>query len=238
MGCEVKKIPEIEYTEVICSIENDAITDPSKVYYDFSGGLQEEKYTAPSYTGDFILSKDRNPVLIHSLPSGTPGELTDFPGPAGPVFEGFKETEKAPKFDHSVQKLKDVSWKLTFENATLNYAAILLRFGGTVSWETIFGGLEPSPYEGFILPNGDMCMNILNPEFPLNLSSTKGKFIFTSGTSLWYNIIGWEISERCDLGCKKCQPREKIGGEWMFFDLLMAHTPILLEHTENGNIKV
>jgi hypothetical protein len=51
-------------------------------------------------------------------------------------------------------------------------------------------------------------------------------------------MIGWEISERCDLGCQKCKPGEMYADEWMFINLFMGQTPIRLEEGENGNIQV
>ena len=40
MGCEVKIFSEIEYTEAICFIKNDAITDPLKMFHDFSANIE------------------------------------------------------------------------------------------------------------------------------------------------------------------------------------------------------
>jgi hypothetical protein len=160
------------------------------------------------------------------------------PGPDGQDFWGFEKIEKNSEDNISNLKSTDVSAKLTFENPAVNYAAKLLQFKGGLSWTASWGGLEPSAYEGFILLNSEMCMNMLSQNFPLELSSTKGKFIFTSGSSLEHNKIGWEISKRCDLGCQNCQPREKNGDEYTFLDLFMGQTPISLEEGENGNIQV
>jgi hypothetical protein len=177
--------------------------------------------------------------LIRSTPPGTPGAVSLGQGAqAYSAFWGFQEIVKPTEINPIDQTPKDTSWKLTFESPTLNYAAKMLQFEGWLSWATSWGGLEPSSYESFILPNGDMCMNMVNRMFPAAQSSTKSKFIFTLGTSLWYNIIGWEVSERCDLGCTKCQPKEKHGGEWNFIDIWIGQLPILLEHSENGNIQV
>jgi hypothetical protein len=238
MGCQVKKKTEIEYTEAICFIKDGAITDPSEVFYSFSGNFVDMKVTPESDIKDLVQGKDGDPLLIDSPQSGTPGRNMDFLGQNGPEFWGFEKIKKISEDIISVQRPKDNLWKLTFESPTLNYAAKLLQFEGEVSWTTSKGSLEPSDYEAFILVNGDMCMNVLSQNFPLKLSSTKGKFIFTLGTSLGQNMIGWEISERCDLGCQKCQPRQKYSDEWMFFDLFMGQTPIRLEEGENGNIQV
>jgi hypothetical protein len=177
--------------------------------------------------------------LIDTTRSGTPGAVALGQGAqADSAFWGFRDADKPPEINPIDQTPKDTSWTLNFESPTLNYAAKMLQFEGWLSWATNWGGLEPSSYEGFILPNRDICMNMVNRMFPEAPSSNKAKFIFTLGTSLWYNIIGWVVSERCDFGCTKCQPKEKYGGEWIFIDLWIGQPPILLEHSENGNIQV
>jgi hypothetical protein len=206
--------------------------------YNFSRIIQgPESNPFPSIEG-LVQGKDGDRMLIDSPPSSTQGRYMDHLEPDGPDFWGFENIEK--KFEDNISNLKltDVSAKLTFENPALNYAAKLVQFKGGVSWTASLGGLEPSAYEGFILLNSDMCMNVLSQNFPLELSSTKGKFIFTSGSSLGHKKIGWEISERCDLGCQKCQPREKYVDENTFLDLFMGETPVQLEEGENGNIQV
>jgi hypothetical protein len=206
--------------------------------YNFSRNIQGPEANLLPSIENLVQGKDGDRILIDSPPSGTQGRYMGFLGPDGPDFWGFERIEKNSEDNISNLKQTGVSGKFTFENPALNYAAKLLQFEGVVSWTTSWGSLEPSAYEGFILLNSDMCMNMLSQNFPLELSSSKGKFIFTSGSSLGHNKIGWEMSERCDLGCQKCRQREKYDDEYTFFDLFMGQTPIRLEEGENGNIQV
>ena len=130
MGCEVRKISEIEYTIAICFIKTDGMTDPAKMLYELSGSLEDLTVDSAPGIKDSVRGRDRKRILTNWPPSGTPVAVTRSGAHADSAFWGFKETDKTPRNNHVDQKPKDATWTLTFESPTLNYAAKMLQFEG------------------------------------------------------------------------------------------------------------